>query len=64
MDIGGVIEGACEEAHGMYNSVVGDEGGMGEVELHKLDCVRDRCGLCFGVNKFETTVPFKGRSDI
>ena len=52
------------EAHGAYNPVFGGKSGLGEVGVHKLDCVRDRLGICFGVNNFETTVDFQGRYDI
>ena len=48
----------------MYDPVFGGESGLGEVGVHKLDCVGDQLGRCFGVKKVETTVYFQGRSDI
>ena len=48
----------------MYDPVFGGESGLGEVGVHKIDCVGDQRGLCFGVNNFEKTVAFKVRFDI
>ena len=48
----------------MYNTVFGGESGLCKLGVYKIDCVGDRRGICCGVNNFETTVAFKGGSDI
>ena len=40
-DVSGFVSGACECVHAMDNAVHGCDGGLGEVMMSELHCVRD-----------------------